>query len=190
MENSRLAGKPNNYMLKTSLALLATALGLAATAHADLTWDWSFTSTVSGLGKPVSGSGTLTTAPLSGGGYVITSITGTYDGFAISGLDPAVALVSPPDNTLYAPGANGTPDNFQLSLNGLSFDFGSTPEVANIFDPYLINPPLGFYIEFDSLDNVNGGSFTAVAAPEPSQIISMLSIAGLGGIGLLLRRRK
>ena len=38
------------------------------------------------------------------------------------------------------------------------------------------------------------GNFTAIpaAAPEPSQVISMLSLAGIGGAGMLrkLRRRK
>jgi len=55
-------------MIKTSLTLFTTAaLGLAATAQADLTWDWSFTTTVNDSGPTASASGTLTTGPLSGG---------------------------------------------------------------------------------------------------------------------------
>ena len=55
-------------MKPSSLALLTTAaLGLAATAHADLIWDWSFTTIVNYQGAPATASGTLTTGPLSGG---------------------------------------------------------------------------------------------------------------------------
>ena len=63
-------------MRTTSLALLTTAaLGLAATAQADLIWDWSYTGNA---GNEIFASGTLTTDPLSGGAYTITGISGTY----------------------------------------------------------------------------------------------------------------
>ena len=49
------------------------------------------------------------------------------------------------------------------------------------------------YAAFDSNGSYSTtGTFTAtaVAAPEPSQVISMLSLAGMGGAGLLLKLRR
>jgi len=176
-------------MFKTSLALFTTAaLGLAATAHADFTWDWSYTG-VTDLGGPlVSGSGTLTTGPLSSGAYAITGITGTFAGSPITGLDASVSYIGFPDQTLYTPGSNGL-DNNLLSINGIGFDISG--DVVNIFDYPVI--PATPYVAIDSQKTfANLGEFTAVAAPEPSQVISMLSLAGMGGAGLLLKlcRRK
>jgi len=192
-------------MFKSSLALLTTAaLGLAATAQADLTWDWSYTST-DGNVHQISASGTLTTDPLSGGGYVITGISGTYVTFpfigagttySILGLSSAELLSRKPDNTLYTPGYNGSSpaDNLQLSFNGLGFTFGAAggPPTDNAI--IADDTATGDYIARDSRRSQDTGIFTAalVPTPEPSQMISMLSLASLGGTGLLLnlRRRK
>ena len=176
-------------MFKTSLALFTTAaLGLAATAHADLTWDWSYTG-VTDLGGPlVSGSGTLTTGPLSSGAYAITGITGTFAGSTITGLDASVSYIGFPDQTLYTPGGNGI-DNNILSYNGIGFDISG--DVVNIFDYPII--PSNPYLAVDSPETfANLGDFTATpeAAPEPSQVISMLSLAGMSGAGLLLKLRR
>jgi hypothetical protein len=177
-------------MIKTSLALLATAtaLGLAATAHADLTWDWSYTAILGAF--PVSGGGTLTTGPESGGAYPVTTISGSYftapgAPFTILGLDAVDGFLETPDNTLYTPGN-------QLSAGGISFYFGTAGDppvgAANLFSAYGAPAPIGF--EFDSQGIFSIGYFTAVAAPEPSQVVSMLSLAGMGGAGLLLKLRR
>ena len=187
-------------MRTTSLALLTTAaLGLAATAQADLIWDWSFT--FNGNGSDAHGSGTLTTDPLSNGAYVITGISGTYFSFplttySILGLDSAGVPGHTPDNMLYTPGYNGTSpaDNAQLSVNGLGFDFGPAGGPAKGHSVIYDDANLGYYSAKDSLHVQGSGTFTAtmVPSPEPSQMISMLSLAGIGGAAFLfnLRRRK
>lgn len=177
-------------MCKISLALLTTAaLGLAATAHADFLWDWSYTGVINIGGSPyVSGSGTLTTVPLSGGAYAITGITGTFAGSTITGLDASVSFFGVPDQTLYTPGSNGY-DNNILSFNGIGFDISG--DVVDIFD-YPFFPPAPYLAADNQETFVNLGDFTATpeAAPEPSQVISMLSMAGLGGAGMLLKLRR
>jgi hypothetical protein len=173
-------------MAKTSLALLTTvALGLAATAHADLTWDWSYTGTSGPAESPlVSGSGTLTTGPLSAGAYPITGFFGTFAGSPITGLDASIDYNGFPDQTLYTPVPS-------LSSAGIGFDIPG--DVVNIFEF-----PIGGGYTFIATDYLaagnfyNVGSFTAtlVPAPEPSQVVSMLSLAGMGGAGLLLKLRR
>ena len=197
-------------MRTTSLALLTTAaLGLAATAQADLIWDWSFTGGEDpNVGSPhLEASGTLTTDPLSDGAYVITGISGTYvtypnhsgtlTTYSITGLDSAYAFHNPPpDNTLYTPGYNGSSpaDNLLLSTHGLSFFFGPAGGPASSYANIYDNPGTGVYYVRDSTRSQDGGIFTAtlVPSPEPSQMISMLSLAGIGGAAFLfnLRRRK
>ena len=124
----------------------------------------------------------LTTDPLSGGGYYITSISGTFAGNTITSLDSTYQY---PDNTLWTPGYNGQGDDSLLSYGGLSFD-DNTGDAVNIHD-YS-----GDYFGSDNYGNyANFGTFTATevtAAPEPSQVISLLSLAGMGGAGLLVRR--
>jgi hypothetical protein len=171
----------NITLIKSALVALVLG-GLTAAARADLTWDWSFTGTTALFGSLVSGGGTLTTDPLSGGGYSITSISGTFAGNTITSLDSTFADA---DNILWTPGNNGAGDDLLLSGAGLSFD-DNTGDAVNIYDYY------GDYFAGDSYGNYgNIGTFTATevtAAPEPSQVISLLSLAGMGGAGLLVRR--
>lgn len=172
-------------MCKYVSTLLATAvLGGAATAHADLTWAWAFTGLFAFRGGAVSGEGTLTTGPLNGGAYPVTSIDGALAGSSVSGLSVDYAYYGVPDNTLYTPGNNGL-DSLQLSAAGLSFSLNSG-DVINLFDQ-------AGYAASDQNDQfLEVGNFIATeiptAAPEPSQIVSLLSLAGVGGAGLLLQR--
>ena len=171
----------NNTLIKSTLAALVVG-GLTAAARADLTWDWSFTGTTIDYGSLVSGGGTLTTDPLSGGGYSITSISGTFAGNTITSLD---YVFGDPDNTLWTPGYNGQGDDSLLSYGGLSFD-DNTGDAVNIYDNSGTYQAIDFYESYS-----NFGTFTATevtAAPEPSQVISLLSLAGMGGAGLLVRR--
>ena len=152
--------------------------------YTNLTWDWSFDG-----GKPAaSGSGTLTTGPLSGGGYTITAISGNFGGFVINGLDSSYGYSGIPDQILYTPGNNGMSDTLLLSSKGLGFDT-TMPSEVNISDQG------GAYLAYVAdVDSGYFGSFTAApaAAPEPSQIVSMLALAGVSGATFLvnLRRRK
>lgn len=87
-----------------TITILLVAIG-APKARAD-----SFTFTVTG---PVSGSGTLTTDPLSLGSYLITGISGTFDGSTITGLIAPGAFATN-DNLLY-------PGSPMLDVGGVSF---------------------------------------------------------------------
>ena len=169
----------------TARALLATtAFGLAATAHADIVWDWSFTTTSVLYGTSVSGGGTLTTGPLDGSYYPITGVTGTFAGNQITSLSNDGGA----NNRLFTPGGNGV-DNSFFDDNGLGLS-DNTGDLMNIFDDGY---PTYYANDIDDNYAVYG-NFTAIpaAAPEPSQVISMLSLAGIGGAGMLrkLRRRK
>ena len=146
------------------LTVLLVAIGVP-NAHAD-----SFAFTVNG---PLSGSGTLTTDPLSLGGYLITDITGTFDGSIIT------ALIAPRgfngnDNELY-------PTSPQLDLGGLSF------QTANGLDwNAACTSGVG---AFCTIGNFTTGfsdvTFSAVATPEPSSLALMLL-----GIGFVFVMRK
>jgi hypothetical protein len=180
--------------------LTAIALGLAGTARADLTWNWTLTGTID------NGSGTLTTEPYSAnanpvfaaapGGYVVagflvTGATGTYDGDTVTGVDNLADAASQLWDQLLVPG--GFPD-----LAGLLFtvDNATTP-YAGVFFSGTGTPTDAVdsgEVAASSAYGTNPGIFNAVlvSAPEPSQAISMLALAGLGGVSLLgrLRRRK
>jgi hypothetical protein len=174
------------------LAILTSlAVGLAATAKADITLDWSFTDT----SGSVNASGTLTVEsnPVQDiygySGYLVTSISGTFLGQPITGeLGPYSVDGLYGDDLL----ANLTGVGQQLTgglAGGLNLSYGSGQEeniwYAGAEFPGLINQE--YYNHID-------GTFKAViAAPEPSQAASMLFLSGLSGAGWLLlklRRRK
>ena len=174
-------------MSKNVSALLATlVLGFAAPAQADLTWAWAFSGVFAFRGSAVSGEGTLTTGPLNDGAYPVTSIDGSFAGSSISGLSVNYSFHGlVPDNTLYTPGNNGL-DSLQLSSTGLSFSI-TGGDVINLFDE------AGYAASDLNNQFLEAGNFIAIeipaAAPEPSQVVSLLSLAGIGGAGLLLQRR-
>ena len=175
-----------NTMIPSALAALVLG-GLTSAARANITWDWSYTTSGVYYGDPVSGGGTLITDPLSGSSYQIIGITGTFAGNAITTLDDSFGG---PDNTLYLPGGNGGGDSQVLSSDGFSFD-DTTGDVVNIYDANMGAP--NNYAAFDSNGSYSTtGTFTAALAPtpEPSQVISLLSLAGMGGAGLLLKLRR
>ena len=57
------------------LAAAAMAAIMSTSAHADVLWNWTFTSPTD------NGSGTFVSDDLSAGNYLITSITGTWRKF-------------------------------------------------------------------------------------------------------------
>ena len=181
------------------LTLCLVLLGTAGTASAQsqLTWNWAWN------GLIYSGSGTITTDPATytGGGdgysgsypiYPITGITGTLDGFAVTGLEYGVVdLVGegPFDLSSYlqycylSPDGNPIDGGFFVSVADGSVDrflnFGSDPSPVL----YMELVQEGSSITADDWGN---GSLTSSPVPEPS----LLALASLGGLSLLLFRRR
>ena len=71
------------FLVNTIALTSLLALGGVANAQS-ITWNWSFTDTVSG--GTDSGSGTFTTAALSGNSFQVTAVNGTWDSATIAGL--------------------------------------------------------------------------------------------------------
>jgi hypothetical protein len=159
--------------------LVATALVFSGAASAQITWDWSFTD----VKDHNSGSGTLTTKGLSSGSYVITSMTGLWDGSTITGLEPVGSLPLVPSNdNLLLKGA------IQLDYNGLYFGVAGHAGENLFYDgvSYDSEPSNLAYVDY-------AGSFSAhqvaVQAPEmdPNSAAGGLALL-IGGV-LVLRGR-
>jgi PEP-CTERM motif len=158
------------------------SLSASGAAHANV-YDFTFTQ-----GTFMAAQGTITTSDTAGsdGGFTVTGITGEIQGNAIQGLDqPGGELFANDPSQLLD--ENGifvdVPNAFLASpFNFFYFpeDFGSPVGVQN----YQLGTPF-----FGSL----GGDFQITpagisAAPEPSAWLLM--IAGIGGVGLMLRRAR
>jgi hypothetical protein len=172
-----------------SLLLTILCLGLLAGASfaAPQAFDWTF---VGINGSTISGSGTLLADPLGGGAWQVTSISGTRNGVAITGL------------TTYAGDDNVVYTTFpQLDYPGLAFTDANgfaynvfydtaTTDVYNCgFVGYCeIGPGTpgtdGLGPPRDPVDSIN---FTLTAVPEPGS----LALLGTGVLALagLVRRK-
>jgi len=152
---------------------MAAAIGsalLAAAPAAALTYAYSFASTGGDAG-----SGFLTTA--TAGTSSITSITGTFDGSAVTALSP------------YA-GANNilTPSGPYVSIRGVSV---STAGGTN-YNLYFQGSNYGITDSFNDPGGTGVGkriltSFSVTAVPEPATW--GLMIVGFGMTGFAARRR-
>jgi hypothetical protein len=179
--------------MKTAKLLLSSILTIAAAlttqAQSEL-FNWSFI-TASG----VDGSGTLTVNAgqlVENGddtysGYLVTSISGTYQGQNINSLAPVG----------YVGGWQGYNDNLltslissseQLSSGGIAFYMGSidvTPE------NFSFSQHLSAEDDYQDCNTIYGnaefGSFTADIAPVPEPSTVALSVAG---VALLLLSRR
>jgi len=172
---------------------LASLLALGGAANAQsVTWNWSFSDTA--FGGTDTGSGTLTTAALSGSSYLVTAVAGTWDSATIGGLIPVNGYAGN-DNLLLA-GAT------QLDVPGISFAVDGpaqevnlayiTPAVGAASTGYVTaaNNLAGGCVYTNCVPTTSYGTFTATQAPEidPTSAASGLTLL-LGGI-VVLRGRK
>lgn len=98
-----------------AIATLASFALQAPAAHAVTTFDWSYFD----LFDPnVTGSGQFTANQISGSQYEVTGISGTANGYTITGLNYAFPIFVPPDQQFFF----GPPPNFTFS--GVSFNAG------------------------------------------------------------------
>jgi hypothetical protein len=166
------------------ILLLFAAIG-APNAHAQ-TFDWSYTCETSGCTD--NASGTLTTGAFSGGVATILSITGTYDGSAITGLLARGTCCASElnDNLLYFP---GTP---YLDILGLGLAVGSLDLDSNIFfDDGTYGDDTCISGNNCSTDytHVSSGIFPTEPTPEPSAFSLVFVALAAGLISLGFKRR-
>jgi hypothetical protein len=178
------------------LACLAALLASNLPALSD-TFNWSYTgapctTAICGFGPDIfppqamTGSGTLTTgAQVSAHGhlgFLVTGITGTWNGFTITGLlptDPSSPFFFFNDNVVFYPDVGAATVRF-LDIEGLGFSVSDGTGVNLFWDnPFYFafasaTPPYGF------TDFTGGsyGTFTLAAVPGP--------VAGAGLPGLIL----
>lgn len=158
-------------ILRHALAILAMFAAVPATAST--LWNWSY----SGSGIDASGTFTTLESPDANGGYLITAITGTRNGEAITALQPPGTSIpgNEPflvdDLVFQGPGP-------QLTSGG----FGFATSAGNFSNPFYASfLPTPGYLEFFSKPPFTPGTpgsedselpvkFTAiiVATPEPA----------------------
>ena len=170
---------------------LTSLLALGGVANAQsVTWNWSFTDTVSG--GTDSGSGTFTTAALSGISYQVTAVNGTWDSATIAGLI-AVGGYAGNDNLLLS-GAT------QLDVPGISFAVDGqqvnlayiTPADGAVSTGYVVAATnlAGGCVNTNCVPTSSFGTFTATRAPEIDPTSAASGLALLVGGLLVLRGRK
>ncbi|MGC4060887.1 MAG: PEP-CTERM sorting domain-containing protein [Aquabacterium sp.] len=168
---------------RRAISAFAMACALsAAPAFADTTWHWQYT------GDNIVASGTLTAADAADadGFHQITSITGTRNGDAITGLQPAGSAI--PGNDPYAldnlirVGAQG-----QITVHGFGYATASGGFANPYFADFLSPPAYSEVFTTSRRFSEVPITFSATAVPEPEGVALML--AGLVVVGAALRRQ-
>ena len=182
VETSRRPARmsPKNILAS---ACVAAVLTFASQASADV-FNWSY---VGGSGDTASG--LMTVSLSSGDEYTVTGISGTYDGFSITGpLALAACCASPANDNLFWPN-NDSNNGGLLDVGGIAFTANNL-DINIFFDGSSyqdLTVPTGTGPGgFTSADSA--GQFSAARIPEP--ITLSLFGAGLVGAAALRRHKK
>jgi len=184
-----------------------TTLGFATNAARADTFAWAYsgmgcTAEVCGAGADIfppqvmSGSGFLVTgAPITAHGKVgniITDLTGTWNGFAVTGLlstNPSDADYFFNDNVLFFPLATTSSLRRFIDYEGIGFSVrdGTGVNLTWGFDGYYAVASNARPYGFTDFTGASFGTFSVTPVPEPE--ISALLVVGLGLLGGVGRRR-
>ena len=172
---------------RAAAAVLACALALAAPdrAKAAITWDWSLT------GTDIAASGTFTTSDTadSSGFYTITGITGSRNGVAITGLEPANTAI--PGDDPYTVDDLVSASGPQLTLNGFGFSLADGSYSNPYYDVY--GTPPAYYEVYSTPASDSSGNYNIVEPPvtftaiqAAPQVATTTSVPEPGTPGLML----
>jgi hypothetical protein len=174
-------------------AVSAVAFLMASPAEAGtVLYNWTASIRLE-VGGTVTGSGQLTAASTSSTGwdgtytgYLVSLITGTYDGSTITGLEP-VDTIGGNDNLINTSDELLDNDGIGFSVSPSLLGAGYTEDGGNIVNLYETT---GGYTDDGPTDE--GGTFTLTAVttgvPEPGTA-SLIGVGILACIGLRLRLR-
>ncbi len=187
--------------LLAAIALTAVGALSVTAAHAStMSWNWSYSSN-SYSGNP-SGSGSLTAQSQADGSYLITSLTGTWDQYSITGLiEPKSSFGN--DNLLFPSSATTNSNyisNLLLDYYGLSFSVnrGSGVTAGQTEQVNLYGSGTAYIscttLTLSSCNSRPTGTFsistTTSSVPEPGSFALFAGALGLlAGLTALQRRR-
>jgi hypothetical protein len=169
---------------RCAAAVLACGLALAAPecARAAIMWDWSL------AGTDITASGTFTTSDTADGSgyYTITGITGSRNGVAITGLEPANTAI-PGDDPSNVVDDLVSLTGPQLTLNGFGFSLADGSYSNPYYDIY--GTPPAYYEVYSTPDASAAGGYDVVEPPvtfTAVQVVPGTSIPEPGTLGLTL----